>query len=117
MQDTPTIHSLGGSIREVVASSGARRFRIFPPAQQNTRVRVSQRGSRDLPARDLTGQLDHMPHPGTPRTTHAQSPLFAWHVVHCCMAILMGAMLALAIHNAPAKIAATVLEAQQEEGR
>ena len=39
-----------------------------------------------------------------------------WRAVHLGTAILIGATLAVAIHDAPAKIAATVLDAQQTEG-
>ena len=93
MQDTPTIHPLGGSIQEVFATSEAQRFRVFPSARQKPRGKES-----------------------TPGTAQAQRRLVIWHAVQCCIAILAGAVLALAIHDAPAKIAATVLEAQQEEG-
>ena len=34
MQDTPTIHPLGGSIQEVFALSEALRFHVFPSARQ-----------------------------------------------------------------------------------
>ncbi len=41
--------------------------------------------------------------------------LLVWRAVHLGTAMLIGATLALAIHDAPAKIAATVLEAQHSE--
>ena len=93
MQDTPTIHPLGGSIQEVFGTSQTQRFRVLASARQKPRGRAS-----------------------SPGTTQAQRRLAIWHVVQCCIGILVGAMLALAIHDAPAKIAATVLEAQQEKG-
>lgn len=46
----------------------------------------------------------------------AKRRLLVWRTVHYGTAILIGATLALAIRDAPAKIAATVLEAQQTEG-
>ena len=46
----------------------------------------------------------------------AKRRLLVWRAVHYGTAILIGATLALAIHDAPAKIAATVLDAQQTEG-
>ena len=93
MQDNPTIHPLCGSIQEVFATPETQRFRVFPSARQNPRGKAS-----------------------TPGTTQAQRRLVIWHAGQCCIAILVGAVLALAIHDAPAKIAATVLKAQQEEG-
>ena len=93
MQDTPSIHPPGGSIEEVFATSEAQGFHIFPPARQNPRCKAT-----------------------TPSTTQALRRLAIWHALQCCIAILVGAVLALAIHDAPAKIAATVLEAQQEDG-
>ena len=93
MQDTPTIHPLGGSIQEVFATSETQRFDVFLSARQNPRGKAS-----------------------TPGTTQAQRRLVIWHAGQCGIAILLGAVLALAIHDAPAKIAATVLKAQQEEG-
>ena len=45
----------------------------------------------------------------------AKRRLLAWRAVHYGTAILIGATLVSAIHDAPAKIAATVLEAQHSE--
>ena len=45
----------------------------------------------------------------------AKRRLLVWRAVHLGTAILFGATLALAIHDAPAKIAATVLDAQHSE--
>ena len=45
----------------------------------------------------------------------AKRRLFAWHALNYGVATLIGAIIALAIHDAPAKIAATVLNAQNTE--
>ena len=45
----------------------------------------------------------------------AKLRLLAWRALHYVVAILIGAIIALAIHDAPAKIAATVLDAQNTE--
>lgn len=93
MQDNPTIHPLCGSIQEVFATPETQRFRVFASVQQKPRGRAS-----------------------SPGTTKVLRRPVIWHALQCCIAILVGAVLALAIHDAPAKIAATILEAQQEEG-
>ena len=46
----------------------------------------------------------------------AKRRLLVWRAMQYGTAILIGATLALAIRDAPAKIAATVLDAQQTEG-
>ena len=46
----------------------------------------------------------------------AKRRLLVWRALNYVFAVLIGAALALAIHDAPAKIAATVLDAQQTEG-
>ena len=46
----------------------------------------------------------------------ARHRLLVWRAVHLITAMLIGATLALAIHDAPAKIAATFLDAQHTEG-
>ena len=45
----------------------------------------------------------------------AKRRLFAWRALNYVVATLIGAIIALAIHDAPAKIAATVLDAQNTE--
>ena len=46
----------------------------------------------------------------------AKRRLLVWRALNYVFAILIGIALALVIHDAPAKIAATVLDAQQSEG-
>ena len=45
----------------------------------------------------------------------AKRRLLVWRALNYLFAVLIGAALALAIHDAPAKIAATVLDAQRGE--
>ena len=116
MQDTPTFHPLDGSFQQVFGTSEAQRFRIFPSTRQNPRGTVSPRESSDFPAQNRAGRMVLMPGHGAPGTPQSRRRLVILHAVQCCVAILAGAVLALAIHDAPAKIAATVLDAREQEG-